>query len=477
MLFSQSTPGKRSTAPGSLVGCIVAAFGAFSIAVAPVRAQAQGGSKPWPPFPSNVSAACGQHVHELFDPINIAAETSRWSDVMSLATKAAKQMTECVKAYGHPRYVLFRALFESEVAEAYLNQSNHVAANRYLSLSQSDLQYVSTYTDLPANVQSALVENLSVTRTVERQAEAQGTLSVGKPSPGSSGEEASVGTSWPPDPPNVSAECGKDNEAELTNATVSAVSNKLYPNAITFATKGIAQMTACIEAYGHPEYFLFRAFFEGVAAGAYSMQREAANSIRYLRLGQSDLQRLSMYTGLPDDVQAKLEAVQKVEQAAGNIGQVGSANDSYSLHAVSCAAIAQRPPNEFWITMAQSGLAPVPKPETLLGVTFENTAQVALTDLRVHYDFLDAFGDIIASSDGVWSGTFAPQTVVNFGNFGVFGIKDLGLGGAIEKPPLANASQVKNVSCYISGARWSDGTIRSYNASGQADGENAQAPM
>ena len=235
-------------------------------------------------------------------------------------------------------------------------------------------------------------------------------------------------------------------------------------------------MTACIDAYGHPEYLLYRAFFEGAAAGTYSMQSDTANSIRYLRLAQSDLRRLSLYTGLPDVMQTKLDAAQKIAQAAGNIGRVGSANDGYSLHAARCAAIAQRPPSEFWLTMAQSGLAPVPRPETLLGVTFENTAQVTLTDLRVHYDFLDAFGDIIASVDGVWSGSFAPNTVINFGSFGT-GIRDLGLGGAVEKPPLANASQVKNVSCYVSGARWSDGTARTYSASGEADSENAQTPM
>jgi hypothetical protein len=460
-----------------LVRFVAVAFGVFAISATRLYAQETLlDSKPWPPDPTQVSAACeGQQVFNLFNPWN-TANAEEIADLALRATKDAAHLTSCYEAHPHPKYVLWRAFFEVVAAQGYFYRSDYVDGNRYLELARSDLRFVSKYANLPANFENALTGNLRLEGMVERQAETRSTVLSRSPLGAPNGQEGSAGLPWPPNPSSVSVECGKDNEANLTNATISAVSNKLYPEAITAATKGMAQMTACIDAYGHPEYFLYRAFFEGTAAGTYSMQRDVTNSVRYLRLAESDLRHLSMYTGLPDEVLAKLQAAQRILQTAGNIGHVGS-SDSYSLHAVSCAAIAQRPPNEFWIAMAQSGLAPVPRPETLLGVTFENTAQVALTDLRVHYDFLDAFGDIIASLDGVWSGSFASNTVINFGGFGTFGIKDLGLGGAIEKPPLVNASQVKNVSCYVSGARWSDGTVRSYTASSETDGENAQAPM
>lgn len=127
-----------------------------------------------------------------------------------------------------------------------------------------------------------------------------------------------------------------------------------------------------------------------------------------------------------------------------------------------CYAAPGRALNPIWSTFF-----PTVKPETALAVTFTNYADVPLTDLRVHYDFLDAFGEVIDSLDGVWSGSFAPNVFINFG-------PDSG-GRRLEKPPLPDASQVKDIRCYISGARWSDGTLRTFASSG-ATSTNATEP-
>lgn len=128
-----------------------------------------------------------------------------------------------------------------------------------------------------------------------------------------------------------------------------------------------------------------------------------------------------------------------------------------------CYAAPGRALNPIW-----SAFFPTVKPETVLAVTFTNYADVPLTDLRVHYDFLDAFGEVIDSLDGVWSGSFAPNVFINFG-------PDSG-GRRLEKPPLPDASQVKDIRCYISGARWSDGTVRTFASSGATSTNTTEPP-
>jgi hypothetical protein len=287
-------------------------------------------------------------------------------------------------------------------------------------------------------------------------------------------QETSGGSQqWPPDPSNVSVACEDQNYTKLITPAVVAVQTGHWADAIALATKGAAQMTDCIEVNVHPKYVLFRAVFESIAADAYFNQSDEADVIRYFRLSQSDLAYVSTYRDRPNDIESVLAAVVNMEKvvakmaAAGNtplgtasaqssndqvtgnlMTQPNSPNDSHSVMGFECWANAQRPSNAFW-----SVVAPDVKPETLLGVKFENEASVPLTDLRVHFDFINAFGETIASVDGVWAGSFASGVIIDFGP---------GHPGILEKPPLADASQVKDVSCYISGARWSDGTVRSF---------------
>ena len=191
-----------------LVHLIALAFGALTISGDPVCAQeASGSSKPWPADPSSVSAACGQDVHDLFNPWVTASQPRDWSGKAPLAINAAAQMTACTEAYSHPKYALMRAFFEEAAAMAYFVQSDHVDGNRYLHLAQSDLRYVSTYTNLPPEYSSSAGKILEFESKLTSQAEGRSASLDGNPSPGPSAQEASGGLPWPPDPPNVSGAC------------------------------------------------------------------------------------------------------------------------------------------------------------------------------------------------------------------------------------------------------------------------------
>ncbi len=87
---------------------------------------------------------------------------------------------------------------------------------------------------------------------------------------------------------------------------------------------------------------------------------------------------------------------------------------------------------------------------TLLGVSFTNSGNVALTDIKVHYEFTDAFGAKLDELDGVWSGSFAPGVMITFIPPGR---------GVLKERELFNADHVKSIHCTITGARWADGTI------------------
>lgn len=90
---------------------------------------------------------------------------------------------------------------------------------------------------------------------------------------------------------------------------------------------------------------------------------------------------------------------------------------------------------------------------TFLGVSFENDGNVALNDVRVHYQFLDAFGGVVDELDAVWSGSFAPGVLIDFTHPG---------SGLIKERPLIDFAHVKALKCWLTGARWADGTVRTY---------------
>lgn len=307
---------------------------------------------------------------------------------------------------------------------------------------------------------------------------------------------AAPGDSWPPDPPNVSADCGRNVLYDQVRLETQA---RHWSNEILLATDAVAQLTKCADEYHHPSFLLIRAVFEQSVALGYFNQSDYVAGDRYVNLAQADLQYVQMYKDLPANVEALLTRSLKFQdvaqrrsgaqtalsnrnpssgpsaqamneppetnsdQGAGNLmNQPGPLDDRYAVRAMGCTGAPQRPANAVWTAVALSFGTLPPEPKTLLGVVFENLAQVPLTDLRVHYDFVDAFGDIMASEDGVWSGSFSPNTIINFGT--------LGGNGILEHPPLANASQAKGVKCYISGARWSDGTVRAYAPNGRPDG-------
>ena len=157
-------------------------FAAFAILTASVCAQEMlRSSSPWPPDPPIASSACkGQEVFDLFNPWNTANEQDI-ADLVVLATKNAAHMTSCMESYPHPKYVLWRAFFEQVAAQGYFYRSDYVNGDRYLKLAQSDLRFVSRYSDLPANFKKVLVGNLKLEQMIERQSEAQSTLLSSNP--------------------------------------------------------------------------------------------------------------------------------------------------------------------------------------------------------------------------------------------------------------------------------------------------------
>lgn len=164
--------------------------------------------------------------------------------------------------------------------------------------------------------------------------------------------------------------------------------------------------------------------------------------------------------GPPVTINVPPESDQNPSEAA-NEGPSDASAGSYSVLPLGCGADAQRPRGAI-----MSGM--IGKPETWLGASFENEAGVTLTDVHVQYDFLNAFGDVIDSIDGTWSGSFAPGVIINF--------MPPGVKGSLEKPLFADVAQIRDVHCNITAARWSDGTVRRITDTGTTSANGSQSP-
>jgi hypothetical protein len=202
-----------------------------------------------------------------------------------LATKDAAQMTACNESFPHPKYVLWRAYFEMCAANGYFFQSNVTEGSRYLSLAQSDLRYVQTYTDLPGNFEAALADDLKLESAVERVAEVHSASLAKNPS-----SAPSVKAAQADDPINLTfcREFQDSPSPGLASATIE------FTNTSNIDATAVEVDIVYLDAFGEPVYtralqkqgtfspgVSIHAEYSGLDAPAYSEVRCYVNRARF----------------------------------------------------------------------------------------------------------------------------------------------------------------------------------------------------